>query len=162
MRQKGIVLNMATTKTNQKLKREKKMAKRAKIDKITNRFMINLVWGIVVLMFLLYMQDTLLINSQIMKYPGIVFAVLAVGLFICGKFGIIKNKSRAYDYSIFTLVLAVCSFIMAYYHKIRLVVGTSLDSRVWTNWGPIALTIAYLAFSFVWTVVSIAIVERKK
>lgn len=162
MRKKGIVLDMATTKTNQNLKRVKKMAKRAKIDRITNRFMINLVWGIVLIIALLYMQDMLLIKWQVMKYPAIVFAVAAVALFVCGKLRVIKNKSRAYDYSIFTAVLAVCSFIMAYYHKIRLVIGTSLDSRWWTIWGPIALTLAYLAFSFIWTVVSIAIVERKK
>lgn len=161
MRQKGIVLDMAT-KTNQKVKREKKMAKRAKIDKITNRFMINLVWGIVLIIVMLYMQDVLFTRWQIMKYPAIVFAVAAVALFVCGKLNVIKNKTRAYDYSIFMAVLAICSCIIAYYHKIRLVVGTGLDSRWWVLWGPIALTLAYLVFSFIWTVVSIAIIERKK
>lgn len=162
MRKKGIVLDMAITKTNQKLKREKKLAKRTKIDKITNRFMINLVWGIVLIILLLYMQDVLVFNWQIMKFPAIIFAVAAVALFACGKLGVIKNKSRAYDYSIFTAVLAVGSFIIAYYHKIRLVVGTSLDSRWWVIWGPVSLILAYLVFAFIWTVVSIAIVEKKK
>lgn len=161
MRKKGIVLDMAI-KTNQKLKREKKVEKRSKIDKITNRFMINLVWGIVLIIVLLYMQNVLFTRWQIMKFPAIIFAVAAAALFVCGKFNVIKNKTRAYDYSIFMAALAICSFIIAYYHKIRLVVGTGLDSRWWVLWGPIALTIAYLVFSFVWTVVSIAIVERKK
>ena len=162
MRKKGIVLDMAATKINQKLKRENKIAKKTKIDRITNRFMINLVWGIALIIVMLYMQDVLVYQWPVMKYPAIIFAVAAVALFVCGKLNVIKNKSRAYDYSIFMAVLAVGSLIIAYYHKIRLVIGTGLHSNWWVLWGPIALTIAYLVFSFVWTVVSIAIVEKKK
>ncbi len=162
MQKKGIVLDMATTKTNQELKKEKKLAKRAKIDKATNRFMVNLVWGIVLIIALLYMQNMLLINPGAMKAPAIIFAVAAVVLFVCGKIGVIKNKGRAYDYSVFTAVLTVGSLIIAYYTKIRLVVGTSLDSRWWITWAPVSLIIAYLVFAFIWTAIIVARVEKNK
>lgn len=153
---------MAAAKTNQNLKREKKLARKAVIDKATNRFMINLVWGIVLIIALLYMQNTLVINPGSMKIPAIIFAVMAVALFVCGKIGVIKNKGRAYDYAVFTAVLTVGSLIMAYYPKIRLVVGTSLDSRWWVTWAPITLVLAYLVFAFIWTAITVARVERNK
>lgn len=162
MRKKGIVLDMAAAKTNQDLKREKKLAKRAKIDKATNRFMINLVWGIVLIIALLYMQNTLMVNSGAMKIPAIIFAVAAVALFVCGKLGVIKNKGRAYDYAIFTAVLAVGSLIIAYYTKIRLVIGTSLDSRWWITWAPVTIIVVYLVLAFIWTVITVARAEKNK
>lgn len=162
MRKKGNVLDMAAAKINQNLKREKKLARKAKIDKATNRFMINLVWGIVLIIALLYMQNVLVINPGIMKIPAIVFAVAAVALFVCGKLEIIKNKGRAYDYSVFTAVLTVGSLIIAYYTKIRLVVGTGLDSRWWVTWAPVTLIVAYLVFAFIWTAVTVARAERNK
>ncbi len=162
MRKKGNVLDMAAAKTNQNLKREKKLARKAVIDKATNRFMINLVWGIVLIIALLYMQNMLITNWGVMKIPAVIFAIAAVALFVCGKVGVIKNKGRAYDYAVFTAVLTVGSLIIAYYHKIRLVVGTSLDSRWWITWAPITLIIAYLVFAFIWTAITVARAERTK
>lgn len=162
MRQKGYVLDMAATKTNQNIKREKKAEKRRKIDKITNWFMISMSWGILLIIILLYMQNTLVANPKVLIIPGIIFALAAGALFVLAKINLIKNVIRAYNNAVFTLVLAVGSFLIAFYPRIRLVVGTSLDSRFWVTWAPITIIIAYLAVAFVLTSVGVARVERKK
>lgn len=161
MRQKGYVLDMAA-KMNQNLKREKKAEKRRKIDKITNWFMISMSWGILLIIVLLYMQNILVANPGVLIIPGIILALGAAVLFVCGKLNVIKNTSRAYNNAIFTAVLAVGSFLIAFYPKIRLVVGTGLDSRWWVTWAPITVILVYLAVAFVLTAVGVARVERKK
>lgn len=153
---------MAAAKTNQNLKREKKAEKRRRIDRITNRFMINMSWGILCIIILLYMQNILLVNPGVLKIPAIIFGVAAVALFVCAKLNVFKNTWRAYHYSIFALVAAVVSLIMAFYPKIRLVVGTGLDSRWWVTWGPIGGILIYLVVMFVVTAVLVARIEKRK
>ncbi len=161
MRQKGYVLDMAA-KMNQNLKREKKAEKRRKIDKITNWFMISMSWGILLIIVLLYMQNVLVANPGVLIIPGIIFALGAIALVVCGKMNVIKNTSRAYNNAIFTAALAVGSFLIAFYPKIRLVVGTGLDSRWWVTWAPITVILVYLAVAFVLTAVGVARVEKRK
>ncbi len=162
-----------SAKLNQTAKKEKKMAKKEKIDKATNKFMINLSWGILVIILIRIIENgftgsAVLAMPTIMKVLAVVFAVLAIGLFVCGKMNILKNKQRVYDYAIFAAALTVGSLIIGFYSKIRLVAGgispqlLNVDSRWWFSWGLIAGVVAYLVVMFVWTVVRISLIERNK
>ncbi len=162
-----------SAKLNQTAKKEKKMAKREKIDKATNKFMINLSWGIFVIILIRIIENgftgsAVLVMPTVMKVLAVVFALIATGLFVCGKMNVLKNKQRVYDYAIFTVALTVGSLIIGFYSKIRLIAGgispqlLNVDSRWWFSWGLIAGVIVYLVVMFVWTVVRIALIERKK
>jgi len=98
------------TKTNQNIKREKRIEKKAKIDKATNRFMINLSWGIVAILGLRFVENGFLGSMAvsmptIMKVLAAVFAVIAIGLAICGKMNVFKNTSRTFDYAVFRAMI---------------------------------------------------------
>ncbi len=162
-----------SAKLNQTAKKEKKMAKREKIDKATNKFMINLSWGILVIILIRIIENgftgsAVLVMPTVMKVLAVVFALIATGLFVCGKMSVLKNKQRVYDYAIFTVALTVGSLIIGFYSKIRLIAGgispqlLNVDSRWWFSWGLIVGVVAYLVVMFVWTFVRIALIERKK
>lgn len=162
-----------SAKINQTVKKEKKLAKKAKIDKATNKFMINLSWGIFVIILIRIIENgftgsSVIVMPTIMKVIAAVFAVVAIGLFVCGKMNVLKNKQRVYDYAIFAVALTVGSLIIGFYSKIRLVAGgispqlLNIDSRWWFSWGLIVAVVAYLVVMFIWTVVRIALIERNK
>jgi len=65
-------------------KRQKKLEKRMKVDKVTNWFMINLAWGVLALILLRYMENTIMIHPEKMLIPAIFFGVIAVVLFVLG------------------------------------------------------------------------------
>lgn len=159
---------MASAKTNQNVKRIRKMEKRATIDKATNWFMINLAWGILAIIILSGIQNKLLINPKAAFTPTIIFAVLAVGLYVCSKaIKALKNPKRFFNYAVFSLVIAVVSLYIGLFPQIRNIAGTlfpsilNLDSRVWITRGPITLIAVYLVVAFVLTAIKIAKVEKK-
>lgn len=94
-------------KTNQLLKKQKKAEKKAKIDKITNWFMINLAWGIFGFIILRYMSNPIatdyneFIDGQEVVGPvksflgtfAIILGIIAILLLVWGlltKFNVIK------------------------------------------------------------------------
>jgi len=160
------------TKTNQNIKREKRIEKKAKIDKATNRFMINLSWGIVAILGLRFVENGFLGSMAvsmptIMKVLAAVFAVIAIGLAICGKMNVFKNTSRTFDYAVFSLVVSLVCLFIGFYAPIRLFLGgfseklLSIDSRWWISKGPIAAIVIYLILDFLWIGYKIAKVEHK-
>ena len=77
-------------KANQEIKRERNRAKRAQIDKATNGYMINLAWGVLVIILLRFVEtgysgNMVLSMPVILRVMAGIFAVAAVGLFVCGK-----------------------------------------------------------------------------
>lgn len=162
-----------SAKINQTVKKENKFAKKQKIDRATNKFMINLSWGIFVIILIRIIENgftgsAVLKMPVVMKVLAAVFAVVAACLFVCGGMNILKNRQRVYDYAIFATALTVGSLIIGFYPKIRLLMGgisprlLNIDSRWWFSWGLIVAVIAYLVIMFTWTVVRIAMIERKK
>lgn len=134
-------------KTNQELKRKKKAEKKAKVDKITNWFMINMAWGVLGFIVLRYMSNSLIYdyNAETGAMDGfkaglgkfaIVLGVLAIILLVWGiltKLNVVKssdrtkpclkklfsNPQRFINYGIFTAVIAVIAFYLSVYVKAR-------------------------------------------
>ena len=165
---------MALAKNDMERKREKRRAKRAKIDKLTNWYMINLSWGVLCFILLSYVENlfgsasTVLTAPLVLKITGIVLAAFAVALFVLGKLGVIKNTKRAYNYAIFVGIVALCALWMGFYAVIRsAVIGIvpalgTLRSEWWYAWGFRYLIVAYLVVAFVVVTVKIALCSRSK
>ncbi len=143
-------------------KRQKKLEKRMKVDKVTNWFMINLAWGVLALILLRYMENTIMIHPERMLIPAIIFGVIAVVLFVLGGMKIIKNKSRAFNYGIFTAVAAVFSLYLTYFARIRYALGAFGDTRWWMSWGPSLAIALYLLGAFIFTAIKIARIEKNR
>ncbi len=148
------------------------MEKRAKIDKATNRFMINLSWGLLGILCLRFVENGFLGSAAasmptVMKVLAGVFAAIAIALALCGKYRVFKNTARTFDYSIFAAVVCVVSLFIGFYAPIRLFLGgiserlLSIDSRWWISRGPITLIVVYLIVDFLWTAFKIAKFEHK-
>ena len=156
------------------LKREKRRAKREKIDKMTNWYMINLTWGVVCFILLGFVENlygsasTVLTAPFAMKIVGIVLALGAILLFVLGKIGIIKNTKRAYDYAIFVGIAALSSLWIGFYAVIRTaVIGLApalgaLRSEWWYAWGFRYLIAAYLIIAFIVVTVKTALCSKGK
>ena len=165
---------MALAKNDMERKRENRRAKRAKIDKLTNWFMINLSWGVLCFIILSYVENlfgsasTVLTAPLAMKITGLVLAVGAVAIFLLGKLGIIKNTKRAYNYAIFVGIAALSALWIGFYAVIRsAVIGIipalgTLRSEWWYAWGFRYLIAAYLVASFVVVTVKIALCSKSK
>ena len=137
---------MAVNK-NQELKKQKKAEKQAKLDKITNWFMINLAWGVFGFIVLRYMSNSLLFDydpvtgemdtfKALLGKFGIVFAIIAVILVVWGiltKFNVVKlsanakpilkklcsNSQRFINYGVFVAVLAIVAHYLSIYVQVR-------------------------------------------
>ena len=159
---------MAIAKSNQEVKRERQREKRVSVDKLTNKYMINLAWGIFGIVMLRFVESGYSSADTILQMPIIlkVFVALAVALFVCAKVGVIKNVTRANNYGIFSIVAAVVSLWIAFYAQIRMAFGKvapfllTLDSRWWISWGLIILVVAYLVIALIITIVKIAAIEK--
>ncbi len=162
------------SKKTQELKREKKRLKREKIDKTTNQYMINLAWGVLVIILLRLVEsgytsaDTVLQMPVTMKVFAGIFAVVAAGLFVCGGKNVAGKKSTFIGYGIFAVVLALGSLWIGFYADIRNVLGAvspgilNIDSRWWVSRGPIVIVVAYLVVTLVWTTIKVALIEKGK
>lgn len=160
--------------SNQAIKRERKREKKATIDKLTNWYMINLAWGILGIVFLRIIESGYNSTNMLLKMPVImkvfigVFALIAIALFVCGKFLLAKYKSRFYNYGIFSCVLTLISAWIGFFPQIRSFLAGmfpslySLDSRWWVSWGIIILIAVYLVVSLISTSVKIALIEHGK
>lgn len=160
-------------KANQEIKREKNRAKRAQIDKITNTYMINLAWGILVIILLRFVEsgysgDMILSMPTIMKSMSGVFAATAIALFVCGKLKVLDRAKTFYAYAAFALILALGSLWIGFFAQIRNVLGSinesilMIDSRWLISRGPIALVAVYLVVTLVWTAIRVTMLEKGK
>ena len=160
-------------KANQEIKRERNRAKKARIDKATNWYMINLAWGILVIILLRFVETgysgaKVLTMPTIMKVLSGIFAVSAIGFFVCGKLDVLKKASTFYGYGIFAAALTLGSLWIAFFPAIRNLLGTispgllAVDSRWWISKGPIVIVVAYLVVTLIWTAVRVAKLEKGK
>ena len=161
-------------KMGQEAKRERNRLKRAKIESTTNGYMINLAWGVFVIILLRFVEsgfmsaDTVLLMPVLMKVFAGIFAASAIGLFVCGKLNLLANKKRFYGYSAFSLVLAIGSLWIGFFSNIRnFFVGISpslanLDSRWWISRGMITVVAVYLVVTLITTTVKITLIEKGK
>lgn len=159
---------------SQELKRERNRAKRAKIDKTVNGYMINLAWGIFVIILLRFVETGYSSGDTVLRMPGImkvlagVFAVGAVALFACRSMNIFGRKDRLLGYAAFAIVLALGSLWIGFFPQVRnLMTGISpalanIDSRWWISRGPITLVAAYLVVTLALTAVRITLIEKGK
>lgn len=159
---------------SQELKRERNRARREKIDKTVNGYMINLAWGILVIILLRFVEtgyssgDTVLQMPLIMKVLAGVFGLGAAALFVCGGMNVLNKKSTFIGYAIFVLVLVLGSLWIGFFPQMRsLLVGinpglANVDSRWWISRGPIVLVVAYLVITLVLTAIKITLIEKGK
>lgn len=152
---------MAVSKSDIEQKRAKRRAKKEKIDRLTNWYMINLSWGVLGFIALGFIESgfansaTVLEMPLIMKVFAAVFFVGAVLLFALGKKGVIKNGRRAKDYSVFLGVLTFISLWIGFYAQIRMAIVSvipalkDLSSEWWYSRGFRYLLIAYLVVGFI-------------
>ena len=173
-------------KTNQEIKRRKKAEKKAKVDKITNWFMINLAWGVFGFIVLRYLEGPLMNDwddfmtgeiGPVKSFLGTlaiclgVLAVLLLALRVVLNYKEIKffkTKSRVLNYGIFTAVVAAVVYYLSAYNRIRqFIVGifpslVNMDTSFWIT-GALTYAIGiYLVGAFIYTAVRVALIERKK
>ncbi len=161
-------------KMGQELKREKNRAKRAKIESTTNKYMINLAWGIFVIILFRFIEtgymssDTVLIMPTLMKVVASVLAVIGVALCICGKLNIANRRETFYNYGIFAFVMMAGAFWVGFFNQIRNFfveinpVISNIDSRWWISRGPISVIAIYLVITLIWTTIKITLIEKGK
>lgn len=165
---------MATAKSNQEIKREKRREKRETIDRLTNGYMINLAWGILGIVALRFVEsgyasaNTILVMPVVMKTLAAVFAIIAIGLFVLGSVKTIRNHRRITNYAFFSVTVALVSLWIGFFQNVRLVAVKlvpalyTIDSRWWISWGPIVALVVYLIIALIWTGVRIAAIEKGK
>lgn len=155
-------------------KRERRRAKREKIDKLTNWYMINLSWGVLCFIALGIVENlygsasTVLTAPLTMKIVGLVLAIASIAVFVLGKTGVIKNTKRANHYSIFLGVAALVSLWIGFYAVIRSAVITvipalaNLRSEWWFAWGFRYLIAIYLILGFIVISIKTALASKGK
>ncbi len=140
-------------------------------EKLTNWYMINLSFGILAIIVLLFLRNVYY-NGATIAYAQpmswiltAVFAVGAIALFILGKSGKIKNTPRAYHYAKFLGVCGLASLWLALYNKIRYFAENALISitgnaslTISSYWNIRVLIIgiaAYLIIGFIYYIVKL-------
>lgn len=158
---------------NEKIKanRQKSHDSAAKKEKLTNWYMITLTWGVVGIIALLlykncYTTMSILEHINIINWTLTgVFAAAAILVFILGKCNVIKNTSRANNYSIFLGVCGLTTLWLALYNKLRVIIEgvartllnnpTLSVSSYWNIRIPIIAICAYLVISFIVYVIKV-------
>ena len=118
-------------KTGEKLRRMEE--RHNEKDRLTNWYMINLTWGAVAMGVLIYLQNcyktaSIAVHMQLVTWiMTAVFAAAAIVVFALGKTKVIKNYSRAKNYSIFLAVCALASLWLSVYNPIRAFVESIIN-----------------------------------
>ncbi len=144
---------------------EKKITKKERNEKLTNRYMVQLTWGVVgILVFIGIYRACLTPSTLVLVQPfswvmTVIFALGAIALVVLGKTGVIKNTSSAYHYAAFSGVCAVFALWLALFNRLRVIIEdvaqTVLNnpnlmvSSYWNIRIPIILIIAYLVIAFI-------------
>ncbi len=161
-------------KASQNIKKEKIRAKRARIDSITNKYMVNLAWGIFVIILLRFVESGFMSVDMISSMPttmkvfAVIFGVIGAGLLVCGKMNVLEKGKTFNGYGLFALVMALGSAWIGFYAKTRNILGNikpallNLDSRWWISWGPIIAVVVYLVVTLVITIIRVAMIDKEK
>ncbi len=151
---------------------EAKISRVERNERLTNWYMINLCWGILGILVLIYLRGcyvnaSVLVHMNLINYilTG-VFAATAIVLFVLGKIGKIKNAKRAYNYGTFSIVCGVVTLWLALYNKLRplieklaqLITGNNAlhITSYWNIRIPLIGIIAYLVVAFVWYLIKVS------
>lgn len=160
---------MSNSKKSRELIHEEKLAEKRASEEykehLTNWYMLQLSWGIVGIIALLYIGSlyrdvNVLVHMQTVTWilTG-VFAVGGLVVFGLGKSGVIKNTKRANNYAIFLGVCTLFALWLSLYNRIRPIMETvaraitrnpalSVNSY-WNTRIPIIAISAYLIISFI-------------
>lgn len=152
-----------------KKKNANKISKRERNDRLTNWYLINLCWGIIGFLALVFVKkgyssgDTIGIMEPLMWSLVVFFALATVILFAIGKK--LKNGKRAINYSIFMLVCTLVSLWLALYNVIRPVLENAAQivlgnpsltvGTFWNVWIPMIGIGAYLIVAFIWFAIKV-------
>lgn len=134
-------------------------------EHLTNWYMLQLTWGIVGILALLfvgslYKNVNVLLHMQTITW--VITGVFALGglvVFGLGKAKVIKNTKRANNYAIFLGVCALFGLWLALYNKIRPIIESAARAisgnealavnSYWNTRIPIIAIVLYLVVSFV-------------
>lgn len=155
-------------KSQKKVNAVKRRAEKNRIEEykehLTNWYMINLSWGILGIILLvfygsLYKSSVLLYMNTVSWVLTALFAVAGTALFVLGKTGVIKNQSRACNYGIFMWVCAAVALWFALFNKLRMVIESAARAitgnealAVTSYWNyrlPIIAIVVYLVIAFI-------------
>ncbi len=152
-----------------KKKNANKITKRERNEQLTNWYLVNLCWGIIGFLALIFVKrgyssgDTIGMMQPLMWCLVGFFAVATVALFFIGKN--LRNGRRAINYSVFMLVCTVVSLWLALYNKIRPVIESIAQTILgnpaltigtfWNVWLPMIGIGAYLVVTFVWLAIRV-------
>ena len=155
-------------KSQKRVKAAERRAEKHKSEEykehLTNWYMINLSWGILGIILLvfygsLYKGSALLYMNTVSWVLTALFAVVGIVLFALGKTGVIKNQSRACHYGIFMWVCAAVALWFALFNKLRMVIESAARAitgnealAVTSYWNyrlPIIAVAVYLVVAFI-------------
>lgn len=159
---------MSNSKSKE-IKHEKRLAEKRASENykehLTNWYMLQLSWGIVGIIALLYIGSlyrnvNTLVHMQTASWIiTAVFAAAGLVVFCLGKANVIKNTKRANNYAIFLGVCALFGLWLALYNKIRPVMESAARAvtgnaalsvnSYWNTRLPIIAIAAYLIISFI-------------
>ena len=162
-------------KTSLKKKREINRLKKEKVDNLTNLYIINLAWGIFIIILLRFIENGFFSPATMLEMPIIlkvfagIFAVLIVAMGVCAGLNIKGQKKRFLRYLVFFVVLMIGSLWIGFYSSIRNIfieinqeVFSNIDSRWWYSRGPIVAVACYLVITLIITTIRIALIEKGK
>lgn len=148
-----------------------RIEKEAKQEKLTNWYMITLSFGVLAIAVLLIFRQMYRTTSMLEYMPAVtwtmfgIFAASAVAVLALGLSGIIKNKQRAVNYTVFLGVCALGSLWLALFNRIRLLaeniiiaVSGNQNLTINSHWNInalIILTVAYLIAAFIYYIIKL-------
>lgn len=152
-----------------KKKNANKITKRERNEHLTNWYLVNLCWGILGVLALIFIKrgyssgDTIGFMQPMMWSLTVVFAISAIVLFVIGKK--YTKGHRVLNYSGFMLVCTIVFLWLALYNKIRPIiesVGQTLlrnpsltIGTFWNVWIPMIAIGAYLVVAFIWLAIKV-------
>ena len=162
---------MSKKKTNVK---PKSNSLKERNEHLTNMYMIQLCYGLLGIIILLFMANTLYSNPSTLQHmqtvTWICFSVFLVVCIALIVIGLLKNKSRVKNYGIFSGVISLVFLWLSLFNSIRIpleqfvktVTGGKIQAvnSYWNTRIPIILIVAYLIIAFI--VFSIKVTRKKK
>ncbi len=150
----------------QKKKNQTKISGKSKAERLTNQYMIQLSFGVLGVLLLLLLLKGYGSPQMVLKMQTItwvlfgIFALATVLLLVLGKTGVIKNKTRAYNYAILTGVSALVSLWLSLYNKLNSLLW-DMNITIHSNWRIYLPMIAIGVYLLIALVVLVVRVSKK-
>lgn len=152
-----------------KKKNSNKITKRERNEQLTNWYLINLCWGIIGFIVLIFIKngyssgDTIGFMQPMMWVLTGAFAISAIAFYVIGKK---YNKGqRVINYSAFMFVCTIVSLWLAFYNKIRPIIESVAQTLLrnplltigtfWNVWIPMIAIGVYLVVTFIWLTIKV-------